>query len=433
MIAQPASPQIPDRQLSIADFGAKPDGISLCSDAFALAIDSLAKQGGGRVVVPEGVWLTGPIELKSHIDLHLADNAMIVFSPDKSLYDIPGANRGKALISAKKATDIAVTGHGTIDGGGKYWRPVKRSKVSDVEWKAFNDMGGTLTDEGKLWFPFNLTHFAPLTDTPQKEEGKRADLFRVTACQRIQLSGVTFQNSPRFHVHPCQSSDVIIDGITVRCPWNAQNGDGIDLSNCKRVLLVNSTVDVGDDAICMKSGIGEKGAADGPVSDVLVSRCTVYHGHGGFVLGSDCAGGMQRIVVSHCTFSGTDTGLRFKSAVGRGGKTSKIFISDVVMNDIKDQAVVFSCAYEDRKYSVSSEQAGKVKTVAPFSPEFADIHISHVVCREAATAVFAEGMDDWDAVHDVSLSDCSFFFTKQDKAISDNCHLTFNNVSFKTF
>ncbi len=436
-IARPSLPSIPNRQAKITSYGAVGDGVTLCTEAVAKAIDELASKGGGRVIIPEGVWLCGPIELKSHIELHLEKNALLVFSPNKKLYVTKKSSRCLPAISAKGQTDIAITGHGTIDGNGKYWRPVKRSKVSDVEWKEYAKLGGSTAEEGQLWFPYPLTHYDAITDNAKKEESKRADLFRPTDCERILLSGVTFQNSPRFHVHPCQSTDIVMDGITVRCPWNVQNGDGIDLSNCKRALIVNSTVDVGDDAICMKSGVGESGVKDGPVADVLIEDCTVYHGHGGFVVGSDCAGGMERIVVRHLTMSGTDTGLRFKSATERGGRTEKIFISDIVMNDIKDEAITFSCSYVDRKYNVGGGDKGfdanGSRKVAPYSPEFTDINIERVVCREAATAVHAEGMDDFAAVHDIKIKNSTFFFTQKDKEIDKNCSLSFDNVHFVTF
>ncbi|MBQ3636677.1 MAG: glycoside hydrolase family 28 protein [Bacteroidales bacterium] len=432
-LAAPAEPSIKGKDVIVTEFGAKGDGVSLCHEALQKAIDKVSASGGGRVIIPEGVWLSGPIELKSHVELHLYRNAILVFSPDKSLYTTKKSQRCLPAISAKGQTDIAITGHGTIDGSGKYWRPVKRSKVSDTEWKEYKKMGGEEAEEGKLWFPYNLKNFNNITDDAKKEEAKRADLFRPTDCKRILLRGVTFQNSPRFHVHPVTCEDIIIDGITVRCPWNAQNGDGIDLSNCRRALICNSTVDVGDDAICMKSGIGESGVKDGPTEDVLVEDCVVYHGHGGFVLGSDCSGGMKRMVVRRLTMSGTDTGLRFKSAVGRGGKTEKIYISDVVMNDIKDEAVTFSCSYVDKKYSVSEGKDGATVKAAPYSPEFSDITIRNVVCREAGVGLLSEGMPDFKAVYDIKMEDCTFFYTEKDRVDDGNCRITLDRVKFVTF
>lgn len=427
-LEQVSEPIIPDLTVDLRDYGAVGDGLTLCTNAFSKAISFLNKKGGGHLNVPSGVWLTGPISLKDNIDLHLQRGAIIIMSPDKSLFKKDGSKRYAPGISASKRKNISITGEGIIDGNGKYWRPVKRSKVSDVEWSAFNALGGTQTDEGKLWLPYDLKHFQNQTNSPKEEEAIRADLVRITDCENVLVRGVTIQNSPRFHLHPVRCRNVVIDNVFVRCPWNAQNGDAIDLSNCKQVLIVNTTVDAGDDGLCMKSGIGEKGVDDGPCEDILIQDCTVFHAHGGFVIGSDCAGGMKNIVVRNCTFSGTDTGLRFKSSTGRGGKTENIYISNIFMNDIKDEAITFSCAYEDRKYSVDNPKAKEEAKKAPFSPEFTDIHIDSVVCREAETAIFAEGMVDCDAVYGIEIKNSTFFFTKNGEKIMPTAKIKLENV-----
>lgn len=440
-MAKVKAPEFAPNEVSIADLGAKGDGLTLCTEAFKQAIKKMVKLGGGTVLVPRGVWLTGPIVLKSNVRLHLDEGAIIAFSPDRSLYVKENSKRVYACISASKAQNIAITGRGIIDGNGKYWRPVKRAKVSDVEWKEFKKMGGTETEGGKLWFPFNLTNVKDLTSAPEDEEAVRNDLINFKGCENILVQDVTIQNSPRFHLHPCQSSNIIIDGVTVRCPWNAQNGDGIDLSSCQRVLITRSTVDVGDDGICMKAGVGEKGLKEGPVADVLIQDCHVFHAHGGFVVGSEFCGGIERLVVRRCSFSGTDTGLRFKSAVGRGGKVKDMFISDVSMNDIKGEAVIFSCTYVDKKYKVDDPTAAAAQELKPFTPEFSNIVMDGIVCREAETAVKAEGAvftnpesgESLRSIHGITIRNSSFFYTGKDKELDSNSEISFENVTFATF
>ena len=231
---------IPQNEVSLADCGGVGDGVTLNTEAFRKGISKLTKLGGGRLTVPEGVWLTGPIALKDNIELHVTRNAIIYFSPDKRLYiDQDGtSSRVDPCIKASKCRNIAITGEGVIDGNGQQWRPVKRSKVSDVEWKQYNSMGGQVTEKGDLWYPWQMKNGLPdIAATPKAQEAMRNDLVRFDQCENILLQGVTFQNSPRFHVHPCYSRNIIIDGITVRCPWNAQNGDGIDLSDCHQALI----------------------------------------------------------------------------------------------------------------------------------------------------------------------------------------------------
>ena len=158
----PSLPQIPDYTVSVSDFGGVGDGITLNTEAFRKAVSHLDKHGGGHLVVPAGMWMTGLISLKSHIDLHLEKNAIVLAAPDKALFikEENGVKENKCtpLITASKRSDISITGEGVIDGNGAFWRPVKRSKVSDVEWKEYLAMGGTQEEDGKLWFPFNLKH-----------------------------------------------------------------------------------------------------------------------------------------------------------------------------------------------------------------------------------------------------------------------------------
>lgn len=433
-VAQPTKPSIPNRTITLTDMGGVGDGVTLNTQAIQQAIDRLAAEGGGRLVVPQGVWLTAPIEMKDHVELHLDKNAILYFSPDKRLYESTDkrARRVNPCIYAEGRTDIAITGEGIIDGNGAQWRPVKRGKVSDAEWSVFKRMGGKELDGGALWYPWQLTSGYPdIAKSPIAQEQKRNDLVRFERCQRILFQGVTFQNSPRFHVHPCYSSDIIIDGITVRCPWNAQNGDGIDLSDCQRCLVVNATVNVGDDGICLKSGRPRQDVASG-CEDILIHNNTVYHAHGAFVLGSETVAGVRRVVVSNCRFLGTDTGLRFKSGVGRGGKTERLFISDVVMADIKDEAIVFQCDYVNRPAGASDAKALAPKgDEAQFVPQFQDIHISRVVCRGAKTALKAYGVEGMKCVSDIHIDNSTLVYTHKDKDIdAASTSISLNNVNF---
>lgn len=435
---QPEMPVIPDNSVNLKDFGAVGDGITLNTAAFEKAIKALDNKGGGHLIVPEGVWLTGLISLKDNIDLHMEKNAIVMATPDRSLHfkvkDGVKDKKCSPLISASKRKNISITGEGVIDGNGAMWRPVKRSKVSDTEWKEFTQMGGTQTEGGKLWFPFNLKHYDNIAATPEAQESMRTHLIRLTDCDRVLVSGVTIQNSPKFHLIPTRCTNVIVDGTTIRCPWNAQNGDALDISCCRNVLLVNNTIDAGDDGICMKGGAGKKAAPDGPCENILIQDNTVYHAHGGFVIGSEFSNGMKNIVVRHNLFSGTDTGLRFKSGIGRGGKTEGIYVSDIVMTDIKDEAIIFECSYADKKYSVK-EDNGKVVVPknAECVPEWSDIHISNVTCRGAKTAVSAHGLPGYDCLKDITITNSTFFYTQKDKDIDKGADVKLTDCKFVTY
>ena len=423
---------IAKNDISLTDCGGVGDGMTLCTDAFKKGIAELTKRGGGRLTIPEGIWLTGPIQMKSNIELHLDKNAIIYFSPDKRLYLDAGTQpkRVNPCIYATKVKNIAITGQGVIDGNGQQWRPVKRGKMSDVEWKQYTEMGGQLTEKGDLWYPWLMKSGYPdIAATPQKQEGMRNDLLRFEQCENILLEGVTFQNAPRFHVHPCYCRNIIIDGITVRCPWNVQNGDGIDLSDCHQALIVNATVNVGDDGLCMKSGSQKKGWDVWGVQDVLIQQNTVYHAHGGFVLGSETIGGIRDMVVRHNRFLGTDVGLRFKSGLGRGGKTERLYVSDIMMADIASEAIIFQCDYVNRQAGDDGKAPVITEEMRRQAPDFQDIHIANVVCRGAKTGIKAAGIEGLDCIHDIDIRDCSIVYNKEEKSIDEpTAKLTLVNV-----
>ena len=432
---QPTLPIIPDNQVSILDCGGKGDGLTLNTEAFAKAISQLNKQGGGHLNVPAGIYLTGLISLKDNIDLHLEKNAIIVFSEDKNdlikIDKTTGAKelRASTAITASKRKNISITGEGTIDGNGEWWRAVKRGKVSDVEWKQFQEMGGSVSAKGDLWYPFNLKHQPNVASTMEEQEKYRNHMIRFTDCQNVLVQGVTLLNSPRFHFIPTRCQNVIIDGITVKCPWNAQNGDAIDISSCKDVLIVNNVIDAGDDGICMKGGAGESGVKAGPCENINIQDNTVYHAHGGFVIGSEFSGGMKNILVRNNTFQGTDAGLRFKSAVKRGGKTENIFIDHIYMTDITGDAITFETTYWDNH--VGAKQPKEAVQKAEFVPNFQDIHISNVYVRGCKNGIVAHGQEGM--IHDITIKDCNIFYNKQAQDIDKACKIQVENVNFSTF
>lgn len=425
----PELAQIPDNIVNINDFGGVGDGLTLNTEAFQKAIAALEKMGGGHLVVPAGIYLSGLISLKDNIDLHLQRGAILMASPNRE--DHLKGGKTATFISASKRTNIAITGEGIIDGNGAYWRPVKRGKVSDTEWNAYKAMGGTVADGGKLWYPFNLKHYPNIASTPKEQEKMRTHMIRFTDCKRVYVAGVTLQNSPKFHLIPTRCSEVIIDGLTVRCPWNAQNGDAIDLSSCRNVLVVNNIVDAGDDGICMKAGAGESGVKYGPCENILIENNTVFHAHGGFVIGSEFSGGMRNIVVRNNIFSGTDTGLRFKSAPGRGGKCERIYISNITMTDIKDEAIVFECTYQNRPAGGSDEKSSEELA---FLPHFTDIHISNVICRGAERAVVAKGVEGQRCIYGITITGSTFFHNLDVPVVVDEwSEVEITDSNFATF
>lgn len=422
----PTMPDIPSLTVDLKDFGGKGDGIALCTDAFEKALSYLSGKGGGRLVVPPGVWLSGPIMMCSNIDLHLEKDAIVLFSSDKSLFPVIEADKGTSgtmrqpPVFCHNISNFAITGSGVIDGNGEYWRPYKRFKVSDAEWKKLERLK---LKEDTLYG--SHVYYPTLTDPTDALETKRARLIRVTGCEKFIIQDVVVQNSPSFHVNIVLSHDFVLDGITVRCPWNAQNGDGIDLSSCQNALLTGCSVDCGDDAICLKSGTGDSGRRKGPCKNIVVDGCTVFHGHGGFVIGSDNSGGMENIMVRNCRFLDTDVGLRFKSGRDRGGLMTDVYVDSVVMCDIAEEAILFDSYYQEK---VGDAENAPSAPVTADTPRFDGFHISNIICRDAGTAILCKGLPEM-PVRNVDISNCSF--TASRGAVINNAeNFTLSKVKF---
>jgi polygalacturonase len=419
-MAKVQEPVIPKNTVNIKDFGAVSGGYTLNTKAFADAIDAVSKKGGGKVVIPPGIWLTGPIILKSNIELHAETGALIKFSPDKSLYPIietsfEGLNTWRCIspIYGKNLENIAFTGNGVWDGSGEVWRQVKKSKLTESQWKKFVASGGVLNEKKDSWYPSETFMKASVgadqnvrLDLKTKEDFQtihdflRPVMVSIQNSKRVLFDGPVFQNSPAWNIHPLMVEDLIVRNVTVRNPWYSQNGDGLDVESCKNVLIENSSFDVGDDAICIKSGKDKDGRDRGvPCENIIVKNNIVYHGHGGVTVGSEMSGGVKNLHVSNCIFMGTDVGLRFKSNRGRGGIVENIFISDIYMTDIPSQAISFDLYYGGKSIAETLAEGGnkintKAMPVNEETPQFKNISIKNITISGAYQVVFLQGLPE---------------------------------------
>jgi len=413
-------PSIPDNEVNIKDFGAVSGGQVLNTEAFASAIDAVSKMGGGKVIIPAGIWLTGPIILKSNLQMHAESGSLIIFSADKDLYPVIETNfeglntwRCQSPVYGKNLENIAFTGKGIWDGSGDSWRFVKKSKLNEGQWEKLVASGGVLNDKKDEWYPSgqfknamqNADQNVRLDLTTKEEFESIRDFLRpvmvsIQNSKRVMFDGPVFQNSPAWCIHPLVVEDLIVRNLTVRNPWYSQNGDGIDVESCKNVIIENSNFDVGDDAICIKSGKDKDGRTRGIACENLVIRNNiVYHGHGGVTVGSEMSGGVRNVHVSDCTFMGTDVGLRFKSNRGRGGIVENIFISDILMTDIPTFAISFNLFYGGRSESEMIETSEKkedveIEKVSEETPQFRNISIRNIEIRGAMQAVLLKGLPE---------------------------------------
>lgn len=447
-----ARPVIPDLRVSVKDFGGVGDGVTLNTEAFAKAMKHLSDKGGGHLDVPAGIWLTGPIEILSNCDLHVTPNAVVIFDPDRDLYPIIqtvfeglDTRRCESPVHAEGARNISITGGGVLDGSGEAWRMVKKSKLTDGEWRKLVASGGIVSRDGRIWYPDEgfekATMFSnmnvPSADLTEEQWNEiksflRPNMVSLRNCENVLLEDCSFQNSPCWNVHPLMCKNLIVNRVNIRNPYYSQNGDAIDVDSCENVLITNSTFDAGDDGICIKSGKDADGRRRArPCKNLIVDNCTVFHGHGGFTVGSEMSGGVENIKVSNCRFLGTDVGLRFKSTRGRGGVVKNIYISDIYMKDILADAILFDLFYGGKSAVEAAAEKDETINVPAVpvdetTPEFRDIYISNVCCNGASRAMLFNGLPEM-PVTNINVSDCTIT-ADEGITLRNSQDITFKNV-----
>lgn len=415
-----AAPVFRKDTFNIRRYGAKSDGVTLNTAAINQAIAVANEAGGGVVVVPTGFWLTGPIVLKSNVNLHIEQGALLQFSNQRENYPLvkttwegQDAIRCQAPISAVDAQNIAITGQGIIDGAGQVWRQVKKEKLTDAQWNKLLVSGGLLDDEKRTWYPSQsalngvkvkqpglISVGFDLSNCGSFKDFLRPNMVSLSRCTQVLLEGITFQNSPAWTIHPLLCDHITLRNVVVRNPWYGQNNDALDLESCRNGLVEGCSFDTGDDAICIKSGRDAEGRKRGvPTENIIVRNCTVFHGHGGFVIGSEMSGGVRNLFVSDCNFLGTDVGLRFKTARGRGGIVEDIYVTDINMTNIPGEAILFDMYYQAKDPVPLNGEKNvlpelKAEPLGEGTPQFRNFRIKNIVCQGAETGILIRGLPE---------------------------------------
>jgi Glycosyl hydrolases family 28 len=329
---------------NVGDYGAKGDGTSPVTAAIQKAVDACAAGGGGKVLIPPGHYVTGPIFLQSRVEVELASGAVLLGSTNLSDYPaIDGRWEGverkvyASIFTGHRLEHVSITGRGTIDGRGPVWWEAQRKTAILRRQKGIVGREPENPPDAPLHWP-------------------RPRMINLYNCTNVLIRDLTLLNSPSWNVHPVYCENVTIDNLTIIAPPDSPNTDAVDPDSCRNVRISNGFFDVGDDCIVIKSGYNEDGRRVGiPCEDVLVSNCTFGHGHGGVVIGSEMSGSVRNVTVANCIFDGTQRGLRVKTSVGRGGVIENFRASNLVMRNITDAAFSVTAAY-DRE---AKESTGK--------------------------------------------------------------------------
>lgn len=337
----------------ITNFGAIGDGETVNTEMIAKAVNACFSAGGGTVYVPAGEYVTGAVILKSNIHLYLEAGAVLSFTNDLKEYPIvescwEGVRQEvhASCIYAEDAENIALTGFGTLRGNGAFW------------WDAFR--------KGELSYP-------------------RPKLVSFDQCRHVQISGIKLLDSPSWTVHPLCCEDVVINGITIINPADSPNTDGINPESCRNVRISDSYINVGDDCIAIKAGT-EDTTKRVACENITITNCTMIHGHGGIVLGSEMSGDIRNVTVSNCVFEGTDRGIRFKSRRGRGGVIEDIRVNNIVMKGVICPFILNLYYYFGPRGTESFVSDKNPHPVTEATPIFRRIHFSNITAREVSAA-----------------------------------------------
>lgn len=408
--------------LNILKEGGNNKGI-LCTEAIQKAIDKAEKNGGGTIYFPAGHYLTGALRLKNNITLHLDAGSVLKFSTNFDHY-LPFVQLRwegtvmksfSPLLYAKDVENVTITGRGTIDGQGEaWWKEIWRIESSKEKLE--------LTKYQKMTQEANADlETAPYYARTRSYLFHRPPLFQAFNCKNVRIEGVTIQNSPFWTINPAFCDNVTIDGVTIFNPYSP-NTDGINPTSCKNVHISNCHISVGDDCITIKSGRdadGRKWAT--PTENVTITNCTMLSGHGGVVIGSEMSGGIKKITITNCVFDGTDRGIRLKAARGRGGVVEEIRVSNIVMNNIKQEAFMLNLFYD--KNTVE-------EPVSERTPIFRNIHISNVTGANVNTAGRVIGIPEM-PVHNLSFSNINMD-AKEGFSIHTATDVEFHDVKVNT-
>ncbi len=416
IVASIPEPKFPDRTFLITDYGAVEGVVMYSGNCINRAILACYNQGGGTVVVPAGVFFTGPIELKSNVCLNLSEGATLKFSTNPEDYKPFVITRWEGwdcinfrpLIYAYQQKNVAVTGHGILDGQANEtnWWPWKGK--TEYGWKP-----GVVSQEwngdkvsGRNRLAAMEKEEVPMSKRVMTVEDRlRPPFIQFYQCNTVLVSDVHINNAPFWLIHPLLSENVIVRGVTMES--QGPNNDGCDPESSKNVLIENCTFNTGDDCIAIKSGRNKDGKRwNTPSENIIIRHCTMKNGHGGVVVGSEITGGCRFVWAEDCEMDSPllDRMLRIKSNPIRGGKIENIFIRNIQVGE---------CA--EAVFRVEMKYEGVLS--GPNMPEIRNVFLSNITSEKSIYGLWIDGFENVTNVHNIQIRNCSFNNVAQPNSI----------------
>jgi len=388
----------------ITDFGAKPSASAKVNQkAINKAIDKCSKNGGGKVIVPAGVWNTGAITLKSCVNLVIEKDATLLFAFDLDLYPVVetrweglGCYNISPLIYANGQHDIAITGQGTIDGGA--------SKDAWWFWQKTKPVFGWV--EGRYSMIQSRKDLQEMSEkgVPVKERiftkvnPMRPQSVNLNNCERVLIEGVTLLRSPFWVLHPVLCTDVTVRGV--RVDNEGPNGDGCDPESCNRVLIENCIFHTGDDCIAIKSGRNKDGRMwNIPCQNIIVRNCKMEDGHGGIVVGSEISGGYKNLFVENCQMDSPELErvVRIKTNTCRGGVIENIYVRNVEVGECKEAVLKINLNYEPKEVAERG-----------FIPTVRNVLLENVNCKKSQYGAYISGLPESKNIDNITVRNCTW-------------------------
>lgn len=411
-------PTFPDKTYLITDYYNGTD--SLFTSAINKAILVCSAQGGGVVVIPDGVYKTAPIRMKSNVNLHLSDKTLLMFTTDYNLFDtvltrIEGIDcyNISPLIYAYGETNMAITGNGVMDG-----------MASEANWFSKERIDGVTLKNGKKVAEKTVLYDLKEDSVPFEKRvfkgktGMRPQFINLYKCKNVLLEGFTLNRSPFWLIHPLLSENITVRKVKMQS--HGYNNDGCDPESCKNILIEDCDFDTGDDCIAIKSGRDEDGRYwNIPSENIIARNCRMKDGHAGVAMGSEITGGCYNVWVENCLMDSPNLSriIRIKSNAIRGGEVKNVYVRNITVGQCDESILGMEMKY----WHVDD---------GPYPPYFHNIYLENIKSNKSRYLLHLDGFANKIQARDIFIKNCDFkgITASEINAVTGVSNIHFENV-----